>query len=138
MIVDRSYMNFSRFYIRALWNKGGLGFLAPSLGGRLSPNLNEQQRERLLTLLEEDELWKKHEIQHLINNVDLEKEWMNNPEDFESSNKYILFGEIKVTGKPVLMCQRNACITVDMETVADPGQGMLLTPEQNNNPYTHE
>lgn len=50
-----------------IWNKGGLGLLTPSFGGGRPPKLNEQQRERLLTLLEEDEPWKKQEIQHLIN-----------------------------------------------------------------------
>ncbi len=42
-----------------LWNKGGLGLLAPKL--------TDQQRARLLDLLEEGEPWKKQEIQHLIN-----------------------------------------------------------------------
>jgi len=50
-----------------LWNKGGLGLLAPSFGGGRPPKLTEQQRERLLDLLEEGEPWKKQEIQHLIN-----------------------------------------------------------------------
>jgi len=50
-----------------LWNKGGLGLLAPSFGGGRPPKLNEQQRARLLDLLEEGEPWKKQEIQHLIN-----------------------------------------------------------------------
>jgi len=48
-------------------NKGGLGLLAPSFGGRPPPKLNETQRERLLDLLEDGEPWKKQEIQHLIN-----------------------------------------------------------------------
>jgi len=34
-----------------LWNKGGLGLLAPSFGGGRPPKLNEKQRERLLDLL---------------------------------------------------------------------------------------
>ena len=50
-----------------LWNKGGLGLLTPSFGGRPPPKLNEEQRERLLDLLEEGETWEKQEIQHLIN-----------------------------------------------------------------------
>ncbi|WP_246084527.1 helix-turn-helix domain-containing protein, partial [Salinadaptatus halalkaliphilus] len=50
-----------------LWNKGGLGLLTPSFGGGRPPKLDENQRERLLDLLEEDEPWKKQEIQHLIN-----------------------------------------------------------------------
>jgi len=50
-----------------LWNKGGLGLLTPSFGGRPPPKLNEKQRERLLDLLAEGEPWKKQEIQHLIN-----------------------------------------------------------------------
>ncbi len=39
-----------------LWNKGGR-----------PPKLTDQQRVRLLDLLEEGEPWKKQEIQHLIN-----------------------------------------------------------------------
>ena len=50
-----------------LWNRGGLGLLAPSFGGRPPPKLTDQQRARLLDLLEEGEPWKKQEIQHLIN-----------------------------------------------------------------------
>ena len=50
-----------------LWNKGGLGLLAPSFGGGRPPKLTDTQRERLLDLLEEGEPWKKQEIQHLIN-----------------------------------------------------------------------
>ena len=50
-----------------LWNKGGLGLLAPSFGGGRSPKLTDQQRARLLDLLEDGEPWKKQEIQHLIN-----------------------------------------------------------------------
>ena len=50
-----------------LWNKGGLGLLTPSFGGGRPPKLDEEQRERLLDLLEEGEPWKKQELQHLIN-----------------------------------------------------------------------
>ena len=50
-----------------LWNKGGLGLLAPSFRGRPPPKLTEKQRERLLDLLEEGKPWKKQEIQNLIN-----------------------------------------------------------------------
>jgi len=50
-----------------LWSKGGLGLLTPSFGGGRPPKLTEQQRARLLDLLEDDEPWKKQEIQHLIN-----------------------------------------------------------------------
>ncbi len=38
-----------------LWNKGGLGLLAPSFGGGRPLKLTEQQRARLLDLLEEGE-----------------------------------------------------------------------------------
>jgi len=50
-----------------LWNNGGLGLLAPIFrGGRLQ-KLTDQQRARLLDLLEEDEPRKKQKVQHLIN-----------------------------------------------------------------------
>jgi hypothetical protein len=45
-----------------LWNKGGLGLLTPSFGGGRPPKLDEEQRERLLDLLEEGEPWKKHAL----------------------------------------------------------------------------
>jgi len=52
-----------------LWNKGGLGLLAPSFGGGggRPPKLTETQRERLLDLFEEGEPCKKQEIQDLVN-----------------------------------------------------------------------
>jgi transposase len=50
-----------------LWNKGGLGLLTPSFGGSRPPKLDDEQRERLLDLLEQGEPWKKQEIQHLLN-----------------------------------------------------------------------
>lgn len=50
-----------------LWNEGGLGLLTPSFGGGRPPKLDDEQRERLLELLEEGEPWKKQEIQHLLN-----------------------------------------------------------------------
>ena len=49
-----------------LWNKGGLGLLAPSFGGGRPPKLTEKQRVRLLDLFKQGEPWKKQEIQHLI------------------------------------------------------------------------
>jgi len=51
----------------ALWNKGGLGLLAPSFGGGRPPKFTGEQQEHLLDLLKEGEPWKKQEIQHLIN-----------------------------------------------------------------------
>ncbi len=50
-----------------LWNEGGLGLLTPNFGGGRPPKLDDEQRERLLELLEESEPWKKQEIQHLLN-----------------------------------------------------------------------
>jgi hypothetical protein len=43
------------------WNKGSLGLLTPNLG----VGANEEQRERLLELLEAGEPWKNLETQHL-------------------------------------------------------------------------
>ena len=49
------------------WNEDGLGKLTPNFGDRHPPKLGEDERERLLELLEDGEPWKKQEIQHLLN-----------------------------------------------------------------------
>jgi transposase/transposase-like protein len=63
--VGRSSATGTRWARR--WNKGGLGLLMPNFGGGRPPKLGEEQQQRLLELLREGQLWKKQEIQHLIN-----------------------------------------------------------------------
>lgn len=41
-----------------LWNEGGLGQLMPNFGGGRPPKLGDDQRNRLIKLLREDESWK--------------------------------------------------------------------------------
>jgi transposase len=48
------------------WNEGGLEALAPSYGGGRPPKLDQDQQDELLELLRDDQPWKQHEVQHLI------------------------------------------------------------------------
>lgn len=48
------------------WNEGGLEALMPSFGGGRPPKLDEDEQDELLALLQEDQPWQLHEIQHLL------------------------------------------------------------------------
>ena len=48
------------------WNEGGIEGLMPSFGGGRPPKLDEEEQEELLEMLQEGQLWKSQEIQHLL------------------------------------------------------------------------
>ena len=48
------------------WNEGGLERLTPEYGGGRPPKLDEDDRERLVALLEADQPWTTQEVRHLI------------------------------------------------------------------------
>jgi len=62
--VGRSDATASRWANQ--WNHGGMEELAPDFGGGRPPKLDEQEQERFLDLLAEDEPWTSQEIQQLL------------------------------------------------------------------------
>lgn len=48
------------------WNEGGLEALMPSFGGGRPPKLDEDEQDRLVELIREDQPWKSQEVQHLL------------------------------------------------------------------------
>ena len=63
--VGKSASTGSRWARR--WNEGGLGLLTPNFGGGPPPKLGQDEQRELLELLRDGQLWKKQEIQQLIN-----------------------------------------------------------------------
>lgn len=62
--VGRSDATASRWANQ--WNRGGMEELAPDFGGGRPPKLDDQEQERFLDLLAEDEPWTSQEIQQLL------------------------------------------------------------------------
>lgn len=51
------------------WNDGGIDGLDPDFAGGRPPKLDEDQRERLQSVLEADQPWTTHEVKYLIDEV---------------------------------------------------------------------